>query len=275
LTIRVNHEPFRLNRHRSSKAQTSRISKYRYNTYVKRFLDQSTTGPQTIKDQAPDSTKITVDTVTLAVHDGQLEIVLVKRKHDPFKNLWALPGGFLSEKDKTVEAAAARELREETNVKDVYLEQLFTFGDKGRDPRGRVVTVSYLALLRQDDQELHASADASGVAWWPVLDLPKLAFDHGRIIEYAHQRLRYKIEYSAAAFSLLPEKFTMRDLQSVYEAVLGRSVDNRNFRKRFLKSGVLKELDETSQEGSFRPARLYRFGEETFDELPDRPVFAF
>jgi 8-oxo-dGTP diphosphatase len=222
-----------------------------------------------------DTIKVTVDTVAMAVQQGQLEILLIKRKHDPFKNLWALPGGFLEDDDSTVEVAAARELLEETNVGNVYLEQLFSFGDRDRDPRGRVVTVSYLALLRQDDLELRASTDASGVAWWPVLDLPKLAFDHKRIVEYAHQRLKYKIEYSAAAFSLLPEKFTLRDLQSVYEAVLGRSVDNRNFRKRFLKSGVLKELDETSQEGSYRPARLYSFAEQEFEQLPDRPVFVF
>lgn len=219
--------------------------------------------------------KVTVDTVALAVQQGQLEILLIKRKHDPFKNLWALPGGFLGEDDDTVEQAAARELLEETNVGNVYLEQLFTFGDKGRDPRGRVVTVSYLALLRQDDLELKASSDASGVAWWPVLDLPRLAFDHKRIVEYAHQRIKYKIEYSAAAFNLLPDKFTLRDLQSVYEAVLGRSVDNRNFRKRFLKSGILNELDETSQEGSHRPARLYSFAEQEFEQLPDRPAFVF
>ncbi len=224
---------------------------------------------------AIETIKVTVDTVALAVHEGQLEIVLIKRKYDPFKNLWALPGGFVDEQDQTVEQAAARELLEETNVGDVYLEQLYTFGDKGRDPRGRVITVSYLALLLQDDLELRASSDASGVAWWPVLDLPKLAFDHQRIVEYAHQRIKYKIEYSAAAFNLLPEKFTLRDLQLVYEAVLGRSVDNRNFRKRFLKSGVLKELEETSQQGSFRPARLYSFAEQEFEQLPDRPVFSF
>ncbi len=218
--------------------------------------------------------KVTVDTVALAVQEGQLEIVLVKRKREPFKNLWALPGGFLAD-DDSIEDAAARVLFEETNVGGVYLEQLYTFGDRGRDPRARVVTASYLALLRQDDLELRASADASGVAWWPVLDLPQLAFDHKRIVEYAHQRIKYKIEYSAAAFNLLPDKFTLRDLQSVYEAVLGRPVDNRNFRKKFLKSGVLRELDETTQQGSFRPARLYGFSQEEFDELPDRPVFTF
>jgi len=224
---------------------------------------------------ATEQIKVTVDIVALAVQEGQLEILLIKRKRDPFKNLWALPGGFVDEQDDNVEAAAARELLEETNIGNVYLEQLYSFGDKGRDPRGRVITVSYLALLRQDDLELKASSDASGVSWWPVLDLPKLAFDHKKIVEYAHQRIKYKIEYSAAAFSLLPEKFTLRDLQGVYEAVLGRSVDNRNFRKRFLKLGVLQELDETSQQGSFRPARLYSFAEDQFDQLPDRPVFTF
>ena len=221
------------------------------------------------------SIKVTVDTVALAVHEGSLEVLLIKRKYDPFKNHWALPGGFLDEKDDTVEQAAARELLEETNVADVYLEQLFTFGDKGRDPRCRTVTVAYLALLRQEELELKAASDASGVAWWPVLDLPDLAFDHARIVQYAHQRIKYKIEYSPAAFMLLPAKFTLRDLQSIYEAVLGRSVDNRNFRKKFLNTGVLQELDETSQEGSYRPARLYSFSEAEFERLPDRPVFLF
>jgi len=224
---------------------------------------------------AIESIRVTVDIVALAVQENQLEIVLIKRKRDPFKNLWALPGGFLDDQDESIEQAATRVLLEETNVGDVYLEQLYTFGDRGRDPRARVVTASYLALLRQEELRLGASTDASGVAWWPVLDLPKLAFDHQRIVEYAHQRIKYKIEYSAAAFSLLPGKFTLRDLQSVYEAVLGREVDNRNFRKKFLKTGVLQELDETTQQGSFRPARLYRFDEKEFDQLPDRPVFSF
>jgi 8-oxo-dGTP diphosphatase len=222
------------------------------------------------------SIAVTVDTVALAVHEGSLEVLLVKRKNNPFKNHWALPGGFLdADDDKTIESAAARELFEETNVHDVYLEQLYTFGDMGRDPRGRTVSVAYLALLRQEELELKASSDASGVAWWPVLSLPPLAFDHQRIVDYAHTRVKYKIEYSPAAFSLLPDKFTLRDLQSIYEAVLGREIDNRNFRKKFLNTGVLQELDETSQEGSFRPARLYSFSEKEFERLPDRPVFLF
>jgi len=222
-----------------------------------------------------DSVKIAVDTVAFSVQQGLLEVLLVKRKFEPFKSFWALPGGFLEDKDETLDIAAARELLEETNVDNVYLEQLYSFGKRGRDPRGRTVTVAYLALLRQEEFELRASSDASGVAWWPVKELPSLAFDHGEVVSYAHQRLRYKIEYSPAAFSLIPPKFTLRDLQLVYEAVLGRAVDNRNFRKKFLNTGVLQELDETTQETSFRPARLYSFSEEDFERLPDRPVFVF
>jgi 8-oxo-dGTP diphosphatase len=219
--------------------------------------------------------KVTVDTVAFAIHQGTLEVLLIKRKYEPFKADWALPGGFVLDDDQTLEAAAVRELYEETNVSNVYLEQLYTFGDIGRDPRGRIVTVAYLALLNQEELELRASTDASGVAWWPVHDLPALAFDHNRIITYAYQRLKYKIEYSPAAFKLLGDKFTLRDLQTVYEAVLGRSIDNRNFRKKFLGSGVLRELGETSRESSFRPARLYAFSEAEFEKLPDRPVFVF
>lgn len=219
--------------------------------------------------------RVTVDTVAFAIHDGALEVLLIKRKHDPYKSQWALPGGFISESDPALEEAAARELAEQTNVSDVYLEQLYTFGDRGRDPRGRVVTVAYLALLKEEELELKASANASGVAWWPVSNLPELAFDHAQIIQYAHQRLKYKIEYSPAAFKLLPDKFTLRDLQIVYEAVLSKSVDNRNFRKKFLSSGVLNDIDETTQESSFRPARLYSFSEDDFEQLPDRPVFVF
>ncbi|HEY9677356.1 MAG TPA: NUDIX domain-containing protein [Drouetiella sp.] len=222
-----------------------------------------------------DPVRVTVDIVSFAINQGTLEVLLIKRKYDPFKSSWALPGGYVIEKDRSLDDAAARELVEETNVGNVYLEQLYSFGDKGRDPRGRTVTVAYIALLRQDELELRASSDASGVAWWPVNQLPELAFDHADIISYAHKRLRYKIEYSPAAFMLIPEKFTLRDLQMVYEAVLARSVDNRNFRKKFLNTGVLQELDETSQETSFRPARLYNFSEDDFEKLPDRPVFVF
>ncbi|MBI4533255.1 MAG: NUDIX hydrolase, partial [Candidatus Melainabacteria bacterium] len=216
-----------------------------------------------------------VDIVALAIHDAVLEVLLIKRKYDPCKSCWALPGGFICEKDENLDDAASRELKEQTNVSNVYLEQLYTFGNRGRDSRGRVIAVAYLALLKEEELELKASSSASGVAWWPVSELPDLAFDHKQIVAYGHQRLKYKIEYSPAAFKMLADKFTLRDLQIVYEAVLGKSVDNRNFRKKFLSSGVLQKLDETSKESSFRPARLYSFSEADFEELPDRPVFVF
>jgi 8-oxo-dGTP diphosphatase len=222
-----------------------------------------------------DTVRVTVDTVAFSVQQGVLEVLLVKRKFEPFKAFWALPGGFLDEHDESLDDAAARELLEETNVGNVYLEQLYSFGNKGRDPRGRTVTITYLGLLRQEEFELRASSESSGVAWWPVNELPPLAFDHGEVVSYAHKRLRYKMEYSPAAFNLIAEKFTLRDLQLVYEAVLGRAVDNRNFRKKFLNTGVLQELAETTQETSFRPARLYSFSEQDFERLPDRPVFVF
>jgi 8-oxo-dGTP diphosphatase len=222
-----------------------------------------------------DTVLVTVDTLAFTIHDGVLDILLVKRKHDPFKACWALPGGFVTQNDTTLDKAAARELYEETNIGNIYLEQLYTFGDQARDPRGRVVTVAYMALLRNDHYQLKASSESSGVAWWPVNNLPELAFDHHNIISYGHQRLKYKIEYSQAAFKLLADKFTLRELQLVYEAVLGKAVDNRNFRKKFLQSGILQELDETSQESSFRPARLYSFSEVDFEQLPDKPIFVF
>lgn len=221
------------------------------------------------------SIRVTVDIVAFAVEQGALEVLLIKRKYEPFRSSWALPGGFVTDEDANLDQAAHRELVEETNVRDVFLEQLYTFGARERDPRGRTVTVSYMALLRADSLDLRADTDASGVAWWPTAELPDLAFDHREIVDYALTRLKYKIEYTPAAFSLLPEKFTLRELQVVYEAVLGKPVDNRNFRKKFLASGILEELDELSQEGSYRPARLYRLIAERFEELKDRPQFVF
>ena len=219
--------------------------------------------------------RVTVDAVVFSMGADGLEILLVKRRYEPFKGLWALPGGFVTEADKSLADAVRRELLEETNVSDVFLEQLYTFGDQDRDPRGRTVTVAYMALVISGGMELIARTDAAGVAWWPVKALPELAFDHLEIAEYALQRLKYKLEYSSAAFNLLPPKFTLRELQDVYEAVLGRDVDNRNFRKKFLGAGILEKLDEKSQAGSNRPASLFRFDSANFEQLPDRPNFVF
>jgi ADP-ribose pyrophosphatase len=223
----------------------------------------------------PSEIRVTVDVVAFSVQQSSLEVLLIKRKYDPFRSSWALPGGFITDEDSSVEDAALRELLEETNVSKTHLEQLYTFGDRGRDPRGRVVTIAHLALMRAQDAELKASTDASGVAWWPMSDLPPLAFDHIEIIDYAFQRLKYKIEYTAAAFNLLPDKFTLRELQNVYEVILEREIDNRNFRKKLLALEIVEELDEMTQQMSHRPARLYRFSRKKFENLPDKPFFLF
>src|SRR5215469_6279527 len=162
---------------------------------------------------------VTVDVVLFTIRNRALHLLLIRRLARPYENRYALPGGFVLE-DESLDAAAVRELHEETGVDKVYLEQLYTFGDPKRDPRGRVVTVSYYALVPQD-QTLHAGTDASDAAWFPVTDLPPLAFDHRRIAEYAHQRLRNKLDYTNVGFELLPARFTLTELQLVHEAILG------------------------------------------------------
>lgn len=201
---------------------------------------------------------VTVDIVLFTVADNDLRVLLIKRLVSPFKGMWAIPGGFVL-KAETLDAAALRELREETNVKDIYLEQLYTFGDPGRDPRTRVITVSYFALVSADKFELRADTDAEEVAWHSMYSLPELAFDHEKILNYALERLRNKLEYTTVGFELLPAKFTLTELQRLYEIILNRPLDKRNFRKKILSLGILKSLNETKMEGIHRPAQLYAF----------------
>lgn len=201
---------------------------------------------------------VTVDVVILTIQDRDLKVLLVKRDVAPYKNWWALPGGFVR-MTETLDAAARRELREETNVKDAYLEQLYTFGEPKRDPRTRVITVAYYALIPSDELDLAASTDVSEVQWFSVYDLPRLAFDHAKILECALQRIRNKIMYVPIAFQLLPEKFTLTELQQAYEVILNTTLDKRNFRKKILSSNVLRETREVRQEGRHRPAALYGF----------------
>ena len=202
--------------------------------------------------------QLTVDLVLFTFAEDELRVLLIQRKHWPFAGSWALPGGFV-EIDERIEDAAARELFEETAVEGVYLEQLYTFGDPGRDPRGRVVTVAYFAIVGADVvQSTRAGEETSDAGWFNVYDLPSLAFDHDRIILYALQRLRSKLEYTALGFLLLPEEFTLGELQRVYEAVLQETLDRRNFRRKILAQGILETTDR-QRYGDHRPARLYRF----------------
>lgn len=201
---------------------------------------------------------VTVDLVifTIATHD--LKVLLIRRELEPYQNCWALPGGFV-DIDESLEHAAARELQEEAGVKNVYLEQLFTFGEPGRDPRGRVISVAYFALVDNEQQKIMAGSDAAAAEWHSVFHPPALAFDHKKILDYAVWRLRNKIEWTTVGYELLPRKFTLSELQRVYEVILQKPVDKRNFRKKILAQGEIKELDEVRTDGAHRPARLYSF----------------
>jgi 8-oxo-dGTP diphosphatase len=215
--------------------------------------------------------QVTVDIVIFSLQDWELKVLLVQRGVPPFEGRWALPGGFVLE-DESVEAAARRELEEETGVRNVYLEQLYTFGDPGRDPRGRIVTIAYYALLTTESAPLVAGTDAGAARWLPARKHPPLAFDHDRILAYALERLTNKLEYTTVGFKLLPKKFTLSQLQRVYEAVLGRTLDKRNFRRKIALLGILTPLQEWDREGPTRPAQLYKFSAKRFESLKDRGI---
>ena len=214
--------------------------------------------------------RVSVDVVIFTIRDGALHVLLVRRGVAPFAGRHAIPGGFVDE-EESLEAAARRELAEETGVRDVYLEQLYSFGDPGRDPRGRVVTVAYFALIAADRAPLKAGSDAAEARWFPAAARPPLAFDHGRILDYALERLRNKLEYTTVGFQLLPDTFTLSELQAVYEAILGRHLDKRNFRRKIALLRIVTPLREWRRTGR-KPARLYRFSAARFEKLKDKGI---
>lgn len=209
---------------------------------------------------------LTADCVVFGLDDEDLKVLLIQRGHEPFLGKWAFPGGFV-DVGETVEDTARRELEEETGLKNVFLEQLFTFSDPDRDPREHVVTVAYFALVNLHEHNIRASTDASNAAWFEIDDVPELAFDHDLIFETAYERLKGKIRYQPIGFELLPNKFALRHLQSMYEKILGRKLDKRNFRKKVLKMGVIEELDEIETDVAHRAARLYRFDKKKYDRM--------
>lgn len=211
---------------------------------------------------------LTVDCAVfgLDLDEEDLKVVLIQRDLDPFRGEWALPGGFVHP-DETLEQAALRELEEETGIGKVYLEQLFTFGDLDRDPRERVVTVAYYALVKLSDHRVRAATDAREAAWFGVNDTPRLAFDHDRILQVALDRLKGKVRYQPLGFELLPPKFALSELQKLYEIVLETPLDKRNFRKKILSMGLLQETDEIQQDVAHRAARLFRFDRQKYKEL--------
>ena len=212
---------------------------------------------------------LTVDCVVFGFDEGELKLLLVERGLEPFKGKWALPGGFVRVTE-TLEGAARRELEEEAGLKQVFLEQLYTFGAVDRDPRERVVSVAYYALVKLAAHQTRAATDAADAQWFPVSKLPKLAFDHAEIVVTALRRLKSKVRYEPIGFELLPPKFTLSQLQHLYEAVLGAELDKRNFRKKVLSYELLVPLREQRLTGQHRPAQLYRFDAEKYEKLKKR-----
>ena len=200
---------------------------------------------------------VTVDVAVFTIRNDALKVLLIKRAEAPYRGQWALPGGFVNI-DESLDAAARRELDEETGVSGFYLEQLYSFGAPDRDPRERVITVAYYALIPSDRLELRAATDAEGVGWFALDELPPLAFDHAGILDTALERLAAKLDYSTIAFQLMPEAFTLTELQHVYELIARTPIDKRNFRKRILALELLELTGEEKREGPHRPAKLYR-----------------
>ena len=199
--------------------------------------------------------EITVDVVILTIKNNALQVLLVKRTNEPFKDKWAIPGGYVR-LSENLDDAALRVLKEKTAVDNIYLEQLYTFGDPLRHPDGRVITCAYFALVRSDDIKIVSS---DGLGWHKVIDLPPLAFDHKEIIQYSLKRTRERLEICPVAYQLLPEKFTLTEMQKAYELIMQKKLDKRNFRKKALSTNGLIELEEYTKSSSKRPARLYTF----------------
>ncbi len=201
--------------------------------------------------------KIAADNCIFTVREGKLQVLLIQMKKKPFTGRWALPGGLIGNRERLL-AAAEHVLKLQTGVTGVYLEQLFTFDTLDRDPFGRVVSSAYMALVPDTRRELKPNPKYSAVQWLPISKLPHLAYDHDSIVAYAIERLRAKLEYTNVAWSLLPAEFTLTELQQIYETVLNRRLDKRNFRKKILELKLLATVSRKAARGAHRPAQLYR-----------------
>lgn len=213
--------------------------------------------------------KVAVDAIVFGYSKQEgVSILLIQRKYPPFKNAWAIPGGFI-QPDETLEDAVKRELREETGIEVNYLEQLYTFGAPKRDPRQRVISIAYVALVKSSQfQQLKASTDAENAQWFNFRELPPLAFDHQAILEAAIDRIRTKIRYQPIGFELLDRKFPFADLEKLYIALLGRDIDRRNFSRKMLALGILDETNEYARpEGKGRPSKMYQFNKKRYQQL--------
>lgn len=205
---------------------------------------------------------VTTDCVIFGFDGSELQVLLIERGIEPFKGKWAFPGGFLN-MDETAQEGALRELKEETGLKNAYIEQFNTYSNPGRDPRERVITIAHYALVRI--QEVKGGDDAAKAQWFPIDEVPQLAFDHDKILRDAMRKLRERIHFEPIGFELLPEKFTMRDLQILYESILGVKFDRRNFAKKMMHYELLNQLDETVRPTAKRDALLYSFNKENYE----------
>ncbi|WP_298504970.1 NUDIX domain-containing protein [uncultured Maribacter sp.] len=213
--------------------------------------------------------KVTVDAIVFGYHkeDG-VSVLLIKRRYIPFKDTWAIPGGFVLD-GESLEDAVERELREETGIRINYLEQLYTFGSPTRDPREHVLSVAYFGLVKSDAyRDLRANTDALDAKWFPIENVPTLAFDHSKILKIAIERLQSKIRYQPIGFELLDEKFPFSDLERLYSTLLSRPIDRRNFKKKVMSLGILEELSEKAKTtGAGRPGNLFKFNKAIYKEL--------
>jgi 8-oxo-dGTP diphosphatase len=207
--------------------------------------------------------KVAVDNCIFTVVDGRLQVLLIRMRKKPFEGMWALPGGLIDE-GESLRDAAARILKEQTGVEGLYLEQLYTFDERTRDPEGRVVSVAYYSLVPPVGLALGTTPKYEAVRFWDCQERPReLAYDHEAILGYAQARLQAKVQYSNVMWSLLPPRFTLRELQIAYEGVLSRRLDKRNFRKKILSLGLLRASGQKSKGGRHRPAMLYQFSSQT------------
>ena len=212
---------------------------------------------------------VTADGVIFGFDAGELKLLLIERGIEPFKGKWAFPGGFLNMEENSDECAR-RELFEETGIENVFIEQLYTFSDVNRDPRGRVITVAYYALVKLSDFKIQAGDDAQSAKWFPISQIPSLAFDHNLILRMALNRLRSKIRYQPIGFELLSEKFTLPELQNLYETILEKQLDRRNFRKKILETHLLIDHQESVKGVPHKGAKYFSFDKNKYNALSER-----
>jgi 8-oxo-dGTP diphosphatase len=222
-----------------------------------------------MKQKDPSHIKVAVDAIVFGYSksDG-LSILLIKRKYEPYKNAWAIPGGFVLESE-SLEESVKRELQEETGITVNYLEQLYSFGEPNRDPRQRVISVAYFALVNSSlFSELKASTDAEEAQWFPINKLPTLAFDHKKIVQVAIERIKAKVRYEPIGFELLDKKFSFADLEKLYSVLLARTIDRRNFTKKILSLGLLEDTGELAvNSGAGRPSKIFKFNKKRYLQL--------